>query len=77
MTDPRASDALFRTILGMNDECLVAEVNCIRIPYFSNPGVQYNGFATSDATANEAAVPAASQYSVFFRGMCFTSSPRL
>ena len=46
----------FRDLMGMNDACFEAEVNCTRIPYFGNPSVLYNGFPTGNASnANAAA----------------------
>ena len=44
----------FRTVMAYNDACVAQGVNCTRIPYHSNPAVNYNGSTTGNAVnANE------------------------
>lgn len=48
---------LFRTVMAYNDECTDAGTSCTRIPYFSNPSVNYFGDPTgiSGESDNESA----------------------
>lgn len=48
---------LFRTVMAYNDECVDAGTSCTRIPYFSNPAVNYFGDPTgvSGESDNESA----------------------
>lgn len=36
----------WRTVMAYNDHCAALGFNCVRIPYFSNPDVDYNGNPT-------------------------------
>lgn len=36
----------WRTVLAYNNKCTASGTSCTRVPYFSNPGVTYNGAAT-------------------------------
>lgn len=47
--------ARFRTVMSYNDACAAAGVTCTRIPYWSNPNVFYNGYATGVSNTNNRA----------------------
>ncbi len=45
----------FRTVMAISAQCdaQVPRIDCVRIPYFSNPSVNFSGAATGDARAQE------------------------
>lgn len=40
--DAGTEDQRWRTIMAYNQQCVDAGYNCARLPYFSNPNIQYN-----------------------------------
>ncbi len=45
----------FRTVMAISAQCdaQVPRIDCVRIPYFSNPSVSFSGAATGNASAQE------------------------
>lgn len=45
----------FRTVMAYNDACAAVNVQCTRIPYWSNPGATYYGYPLGAGDTNNAA----------------------
>ena len=45
----------FRTVMAISAQCeaQVPRIDCVRVPYFSNPSVNFSGAATGNASAQE------------------------
>ena len=48
-------DAQFRTVMAYDDQCDDLELDCERIPHFSNPDVDYNNGITGIALPSDEA----------------------
>lgn len=52
-TTNAAAASPWRTVMAYNNACTAAGVSCTRIPYWSNPNVNYGGADMGDATTRD------------------------